>query len=263
MAEDHTTTVRPGALTALLQDLLRAPEPAGWDVPLQPGEVVGRFEVIREVGRGGFGVVYEVKDRELSRSVAFKAVRRPASTADVRALAEAEAAARLAHPNIVHLYDVGTSDRGPYLIMELLHGETLAERLEKGPLAPREAVRVGVEIARGLAHAHAQGVVHRDLKPGNVFVCEDGQVKVLDFGMAHVFGRAGLQGGTPAYMAPEQARGETGDERSDVYSLGVVLREILPSGPVAALTARMLAEDPASRPADGRAVHAALARIQR
>ncbi|HEY6098519.1 MAG TPA: serine/threonine-protein kinase, partial [Anaeromyxobacter sp.] len=199
------TTVQPGALTALLGELARAPGATGWSVPARPEERIGRFEILREIGRGGFGVVYEARDTELGRSVAFKAIRAGSSDAvrELRALAEAEAAARLAHPNIVHLYDVGRCERGPFLIMELLHGETLDERLARtGPFKVREAVHVATEIARGLAHAHEQGVVHRDLKPGNVFLCQDGQVKVLDFGLAHVFGRRGMDGGTPAYMAP-------------------------------------------------------------
>ncbi len=280
--------VRPGALTALLADLARAPERAGWELPAVPGETIGRFEIVRELGRGGFGVVYEARDVELGRSVAFKAVRAGSSDAarEQRALAEAEAAARLAHPNIVHLYDVGRCDRGPFLIMELLRGETLDGRLGRGPLPVREAVRIAVEIARGVAHAHAQGVVHRDLKPGNVFVCDDGQVKVLDFGLAHVFGRESVAGGTPAYMAPEQVAGEAGDERADVYALGVIVHELVtgqrPSGkepglaggekppelrgaPTALgrLVASMLARDPAARPASAVEARDQLAAVQR
>jgi serine/threonine protein kinase len=264
---------RPGALTELLAELVKEPDGlgrAGWEAPLLPGEQVGRFEIVREIGRGGFGVVYQAHDRELSRSVAFKAVRAGAGAASgVRAVAEAEAAARLAHPNIVHLYDLGHGDRGAWLIMELLRGRSLAERLAEGPLPPREAVRVAVEISRGVAHAHQQGVIHRDLKPSNVFLCDDGQVKVLDFGLAQVFGKAGVEGGTPAYMAPEQARGESGDERADVYSLGVVFRELIPAttrGTPAALTkllARMTAADPAARPVSGAEVLAALLPVQR
>jgi serine/threonine protein kinase len=283
---------RPGALTQLLADMVKAPQGAGWEVPLQVGEEVGRFQIVREIGRGGFGVVYEAHDRELARSVAFKALRAGTATAGGQAVAEAEAAARLAHPNIVHLYDLGHSDRGAWLIMELLRGRSLAERLDEGPLPLREAVRVAVEISRGLAHAHQQGVIHRDLKPSNVFLCDDGQVKVLDFGLAQVFGKAGLAGGTPAYMAPEQAAGEAGDERTDVYSLGLVIRELLtgkgpltpstapapdeapatdkPSAPArrtpAALTrlmAAMTSPDPTGRPAGGAAVLTALLPVQK
>ncbi|HEY6006004.1 MAG TPA: serine/threonine-protein kinase, partial [Anaeromyxobacter sp.] len=197
----------PGALSALLQDLARvadqAPQPA---LPL-PGAVIGRFEILREIGGGGFGVVYEARDQKLHRSVAFKLVRPGRFEAGEDLLArEAEVVAQLSHPNLVTLFDVGRCDQGPYLVLELLRGETLHERRRSGPIPAAEAVHVAAEVARGLAHAHGQGVVHRDLKPSNVFLCEDGRVKVLDFGMARAFGRRRVSGGTPAYMAPEQWR---------------------------------------------------------
>ncbi len=272
-----TLPVRPGALSALLVELARTPaEGSAWDPVLRPGSVVGRFELVREIGRGGFGVVWEARDRELPRAVAFKAVR-GGDHPDVRQerlLREAEAAARLSHPNIVTLYDVGRSPQGPYLILELLRGGTLAQRLRQGRLPVREALRVALEMAKGLAHAHAQGVVHRDVKPGNVFLCDDGQVKLLDLGMAHAFGHRTFAGGTPAYMAPEQWRGAPEDERTDVFAEGVVLFETLagtvpfpdegaargpgvapaldlPAAPgLSELLARMLAKDPVSRPRD-------------
>ncbi len=182
-------------------------------------------------------MVFEAVDRELARRVAFKAIRpgRRAAASPGAAAAEdawlrreAEAAAQLAHPNIVTLHDLGTSEDGPYLVLELLHGETLAERLRRGPLQPREALRISVEVARGLAHAHAAGVLHRDLKPQNVFLCDDGAVKVLDFGLAHVLGTAPRRGGgTPGYMAPEQWRREGEDERTDIFAAAVLLHEML------------------------------------
>jgi eukaryotic-like serine/threonine-protein kinase len=224
--------LRPGTLSALLQDLVRCPEDersGAWDRVLRPGLVIDRYELVREIGRGGFGVVWEARDRGLGREVALKAVRagqRP-DLREERLLREAEAAARLAHPNIVSLLDAGRSEQGPYLVLELLRGETLAIRLDQGPLAVREALRIGIEVAKGLAHAHEQGVVHRDLTPGNVFLCRDGQVKVLDFGMAHAFGRPKAEGGTRSYMAPEQAAGAPEDERTDVFALGVVLYRML------------------------------------
>jgi tetratricopeptide (TPR) repeat protein len=286
--------VRPGEVSALLAELAHAP-PAGlgegWDRWLRPGAVVGRFELVREIGRGGFGVVWEARDRELGRTVAFKAVRAGdrAGLREERLLREAEAAARLSHPNIVTLFDVGRCEHGPYLVLEMLRGQTLADRLEQGPLPLREALRIGVEVARGVAHAHGQGVVHRDLKPGNVLLCEDGQVKVLDFGLAHALGQRRTGGGTPAYMAPEQWKGAPEDERTDVFALGVMLYRMLvnelpfpdddggkaiassrpaaaldvPDSPaVGALVARMLEKDPVRRPRDGADVLAALTAFQ-
>jgi TolB-like protein len=264
-------------VTALLEQLARAPGMAGAELPaLRPGRVIGRFEVVRELGCGGFGRVYEARDRELGRSVAFKLLRASArpELREERLFQEAEAAARLAHPNIVTLHDVGRAEEGPYLVLELLRGHTLAERLERGPMPPREALRTAVEIAKGLAHAHAHGVTHRDLTPRNVYLCDDGQVKVLDFGMAHAFGRRKMDGGTRAYMAPEQARGAPEDERTDVFALGVLLHEMLsgelpfeddaalaspePPPPLEVrgapalreLVGRMLEKDPVDRPRD-------------
>ncbi|HEX9189620.1 MAG TPA: protein kinase, partial [Vicinamibacteria bacterium] len=224
--------VGPGSFSALLLELARAPErDAGdaWARALRPGLSVGKFELVREIGSGGFGVVWEARDRELGRRVAFKAVRAGARAAirEERLLREAEAAARLTHPNIVTLHDLGRSDHGPYLVLELLRGRTLEERLAQGRLSVQEAVRIGAEVVKGLAHAHGRGVVHRDLKPANVFLCDDGQVKVLDFGLAHAFGQLRQDGGTPAYMAPEQWQGAPEDERTDVFALGVLLFRML------------------------------------
>ncbi len=293
--DEHTRdggsgAVRPGALSALLQEIAAAPASAGeaWDSGLRPGAVVGRFELVRELGRGGFGVVWEARDRELGRRVAFKAVRAGTrrSLREERLLREAEAAAQLSHPNIVTLHDVGRGEHGPYLVLELLEGRTLADRLSQGALQVPEALRIAVEVAKGLAHAHTHGVVHRDLTPGNVFLCHDGQVKVLDLGLAHAFGRRKVDGGTPAYMAPEQWRGAPEDERSDVFGLGVILYRMLsgelpfttskgwersrsapkleiPGAPALGdLVARMLARDPLKRPRDGGQVLEALSVIQ-
>jgi tetratricopeptide (TPR) repeat protein len=285
--------IRPGALSALIAELVRAPEPEdAWAKELSPGEVVaGRFEIRRELGRGGFGVVYEARDLQLSRSVAFKAIHAGAHAAlrEERLLREAESAARLSHPCLVTLHDVGRCALGPYLVLELLTGQTLAARLARGPLPVREALRVAVKVAEGLAHAHGQGVVHRDLTPGNVFLCADGQVKVLDFGLAHAFGQRRADGGTPGYMAPEQWRGAPEDERTDVFALGVILHRALSgrlpfpegdggqaaTGPapapsldvpelpaLGALVGRLLEKDPVRRPRDGGAAHAALAALQ-
>src|SRR5512140_1072666 len=198
---DGSQAIRPGAMTALIEELVRAPTEApgdGWAATLRPGATVGRFQLVAELGRGGFGVVWEARDLELGRAVAFKAVRAGgrAGLREERLLREAEAAARLSHPNIVTLFDAGRSPEGAFLVLELLRGTTLAERLKDGPLPLAEALDVAVQVARGVAHAHAQGVVHRDLKPANVFVCQDGRVKVRDFGLAHAFGRRVQEGGT-------------------------------------------------------------------
>ena len=260
-------------LSELVARLVAAPPvplSEGWSGALRPGAVIGHFEILGELGRGGFGVVYEARDLRLGRVVAFKAVRPgPREEAPQRAewlVREAEAAARLDHPNIVTVHDVGTSDAGPYIVMERLHGETLRERLDRGPIPRAEAARIIREVASGVAHAHVSGVVHRDLKPGNVFLRRDGGVKVLDFGLARMLGGgAALAGGTPEYMAPEQEAGGQGDSRSDVYSLGVIFEEMLgparASGPHGEVAARARAADPEARFRDAQemldALHAA------
>ena len=285
------------SISALLSELAASPSRAPEELlpELRPGDLVaGRFELLRELGRGGFGLVFEALDRELSRSVAFKAIR-PGRARALEKLAkplkeEAEAAARLNHPNVVTLHDSGVHEGTPYLIMELLRGETLAARLRRGPLPPAEALRVALEVARGLEAAHGAGVLHRDLKPGNVFLTGQGTVKLVDFGLASIMGRAALAAGTPAYMAPEQLRAEPEDARTDVYGAAAVLYESLsgaipyavqagrsavldpgqppppplPDAPPAlvALLASGLARDPASRPQDAAAWLDGLLRVE-
>jgi tetratricopeptide (TPR) repeat protein len=286
--------VQPGAVSALLEELARAPErdiPEPWDDRLRAGSIIGRFELLREIGRGGFGVVFEARDLELGRLVAFKALRpgpqARAISQEALLRREAEAAALLNHPNVCSLYDVGSGEIGPYLILELLHGETLEDRLLRGGIPREQAVSIALAVASALAHAHATGVVHRDLKPGNVFLTERGEVKVLDFGLATFLGGPGPGGsGTPAYMAPEQWRGTTEDARTDVFALGVILHEMLAGarpfevsrdrstvldpgpppelppgcapGRLAALVARMLSKDPEGRPRNGQVVREAI-----
>ena len=223
-----------GAISRLLLEIFQAPEvdvASSWREPLKAGDSVGRYQIKAEIGRGGFGAVYEAFDPELGRTVALKALK-PGRTrktfSDEWIKKEAEAVAKLGHPAIVTIFDVGTCPAGAYLVMELLRGETLAKRIEKGPLPVDEALRIAEQMAEGLAHAHSRGVLHRDLKPANVFVCEDGRVKLLDFGLAHLLGTEGSSGaGTPAYMAPEQASGAVVDERADVWAAGMVLGEML------------------------------------
>jgi serine/threonine protein kinase len=180
-------TPSPGELSALLAEIaapLSESSSASSRHRLRIGEYVGRFELVRKLGHGGFGVVFEAVDTELGRRVAFKVLKpaRRDRSRDELLVREAEAVARLQHPGIVTLHDAGRCDAGPFLILELLRGETLAARLSRGRLASRDAVRVSLAVAEALAHAHAGGVLHRDLKPANVFLTSDGGVKVLDFG---------------------------------------------------------------------------------
>ena len=293
MADDRRTGERadaPGTLTRLIEEVVKgaasAPEGDAGLERLRPGLLIGRYELLREVGRGGFGVVWEARDRELGRTVAFKALRVGGEASrEKRLLAEAEVAARLSHPNIVTVLDVGRSEHGVHLVQEFLTGAPLSKRLSEGRLPLREALRIATELARGLAHAHAHGVVHRDLTPGNVQLCDDGQVKLLDLGMAAALGRRKLDGGTPAYMAPEQAEAAPEDERTDVYALGALLYRMLtgvapvttdaaglhrsasrglevPEAPaLATLVEAMLARAPTERPRDAQVVLEALQEI--
>jgi tetratricopeptide (TPR) repeat protein len=220
-------------LSALLADMVRTQEIAvdSWSPDVQPGGAVGRFRLVRELGRGGFGVVFEAADGDLGRTVALKVVRagtRMANRGSQWLLREAEAVARLNHPNIVTLHDLGQASSGPYLVFELLRGQSLAEKLRAGPLPVDEVIEVGIAVSRALVHAHGAGVVHRDLTAANVHLTEEGAIKVLDFGLAHLFGRDGANdGGTPAYMAPEQWEGDQGDARTDLFALGVILFQCL------------------------------------
>lgn len=273
----------PGALSRLLEQLAAVPSvPAGEPVPPGPGvgEVVGRFRLDAEIGRGGFGRVYRATDLELGREVALKLVkagRKGKITTAEWMRAEAEAAAQLRHRNVVTLYDAGHWEGSAYLVYELLRGQTLADRLVSRRLPRREARQVLSDLARALAHAHAAGVVHRDVKPANVFLEEDGGVKLLDLGLAQLAGAIGIAAGTPPWMAPEQGRGTPADTRSDVYAWGMLAALLvdgeLPAqrpgrirlrtpGSLAALAEMARSEDPALRPRDGAALLAALGRIE-
>jgi serine/threonine-protein kinase len=221
------------------------------------GDLVGRqllhFKIVDRLGAGGMGVVYRAFDSKLRRDVAIKALS-ARYLADDRnkelIFREARSAAAVSHPNIAAIYEVHDLEEAAFLVMELVDGETLRARLARGALARDEAMRIAKEISRGLARAHAHGVVHRDLKPDNVMLAHDGHVKLLDFGLAKaVFeaepvaeGAANATGstipaatrgrvmGTPGYMSPEQARGEPVDARTDVYAFGAVLYELLSGG---------------------------------
>ena len=211
------------------------------------GSRLGPYEIVAPLGAGGMGEVYKARDTRLERTVAIKVLpSRLASDADALARfeREARAVAALSHPNILAIHDFGTHEGIAYAVTELLEGKTLRERLEEGPLSPRKAIEYGVQAAHGLAAAHDRGIVHRDLKPENVFVTNDGRVKVLDFGLARVSmpdssapatevrtatvaTEPGVVMGTVGYMSPEQVRGQVADHRSDVFSFGAVLYEML------------------------------------
>ena len=200
------------------------------------GETVSHYRIIAEIGAGGMGVVYKAEDLRLGRLVALKflppQLMRDAD-AKRRFFQEARTASAIDHVNVCTIHDIEeTTDGRVFLSMAYCDGETLKKRLERGPLAATEAVRVALQVARGLARAHQAGIVHRDVKPGNIMVTTEGEAKLLDFGIAKILSggdltRTGTTLGTIAYMAPEHVRGGGADERSDVWALGVVLYEML------------------------------------
>src|SRR5580693_5017403 len=209
-----------------------------------PETVIGPYQVIGPLGAGGMGEVYRALDPRVGRQVALKLL--PESMANDPELRrrfeqEARLAAALNHPNVMAIYDVGLDQHPPYIVAELVPGESLRAMLASGPLPPRKAVDIAAQIAAGLAAAHAAGIVHRDLKPENVIVTSEGVAKILDFGVARMAAKAvaanetatmahtsaGSVVGTAAYMSPEQARAGDVDYRSDQFSLGLVLYEML------------------------------------
>jgi TolB-like protein/Tfp pilus assembly protein PilF len=237
---------------------------------LASGTTLGPYRITVPLGAGGMGEVYRARDTRLDRDVALK-VLPPEFASDTDRLRrfeqEARAAGQLNHPNILTVFDVGTHEGAPYIVTELLGGETLSERLRQGGLTVRKAVEIAMQIAYGLAAAHEKGIIHRDLKPANVFVTRDGRVKILDFGIAKLAApksaqdsaetagvaeatEAGMALGTVGYASPEQIRGRPVDQRTDIFSLGCVLYEMLSGqrafkGETAADTvAAILSKDP-------------------
>ena len=256
---------------------------------LAAGTRLGPYEIVASLGAGGMGEVYRAKDPRLGREVAIKVLPSYFCRDGDRLRRfeqEARAAGALNHPNILAVYDVGTHDGAPYLVTELLEGMTLRERLGGEALPARKATDFAAQIADGLAAAHDKGIVHRDLKPENIFVCRDGRMKILDFGLAKLIAPeagdatrtdlglkdetgAGVVLGTAGYMSPEQVRGEKADQRSDIFSFGVVLYETLSgrrafTGRSAADRASaILKDDPPDLRSTGRMVPAGLERIVR
>jgi hypothetical protein len=227
---------------------------------IREGDIVSHYRVDGRLGEGGMGVVYRATDVNLRRPVALKFLP-PARAADARARArfvrEARAASALDHPNIGVVYEIGDDGDLPFIAMALYEGETLAQRLARGPLPVEEAERIASGLALALEAAHAAGIVHRDLKPANVMLTTDGGIKLLDFGLAKLTSdesqsltRDGAVLGTLSYMAPEQLRGEELDGRADLWALGAILYEMLtarpafPGGSVAVVTTRILHEAP-------------------
>ncbi|HET7440750.1 MAG TPA: protein kinase [Terriglobales bacterium] len=210
------------------------------------GQTLGHYRILEKIGDGGMGEVFRARDDRLARDVAVKVVR-PAASSDQDRLRrfeqEARAAAALSHPNIVAIYDVGVHDGSPYIVSELLEGETLRERLFEGPLPVKQALDYALQTVQGLVAAHDKHIVHRDLKPENLFITRDGRVKILDFGIAKLLPseetqirvsatmttqtKSGLVLGTVAYMSPEQLRGKAVDHRSDIFTFGAILYEML------------------------------------
>jgi dienelactone hydrolase/predicted Ser/Thr protein kinase len=197
--------------------------------------IAGKYRIAEEIGRGGMGIVYKAEDIKLKRCVALKFLPPHLMNSPElkeRFLIEAQAAAALSHPNICVIYEVGESEDGSFIAMEFVEGETLRDKIKKGPLSAEAALALASQIASGLGEAHRKGIIHRDIKSANIMVTDKGQAKVMDFGLAKLRGGSSLTEsqttlGTVAYMSPEQSRGDEVDQRADLWSLGVVLYEML------------------------------------
>jgi serine/threonine-protein kinase len=199
------------------------------------GSTISHYEILDRIGGGGMGLVYRARDTRLNRIVALKFLP-PELTADAAArerfVNEARTASTLDHPHVATVFDIGEADGRVFIAMAYVPGETLKERIARGPLGVDEAVDIALQITEGLIEAHEHGIAHRDIKPANVVLTHDGTVKIVDFGLANLVGlppenQPGLFMGTMPYMSPEQLRNEPVDHRSDIWSLGVTLVEML------------------------------------
>src|SRR5499426_2146111 len=254
---------------------------------LATGTRFGPYEIISPLGAGGMGEVYRARDTRLGRDVAVKVLPSLFAADEQRLLRfeqEACAAGALNHPNILAIHDVGKHDGSSYVVSELLEGETLRERMAGTALPQRKAIEYSLQIARGLAAAHEKGIVHRDLKPDNIFITNDGRVKILDFGLAKLTQPDGNQSqtdvptrrvdtdpgvvmGTVGYMSPEQLKGRPVDQRSDIFSFGCILYEMLSGrrafhGESSAETmSAILREDPAELSDTNKNISPALERL--
>jgi serine/threonine protein kinase len=257
---------------------------------ISPNTTIAQYTIVSKIGEGGMGEVYRARDSKLGRDVAIKVL--PASLSENtdrlnRFEQEAQAAGALNHPNILSIYHIGTHDGAPYIVSELLEGETLRERMAGGALPQRKAIDYGLQIAKGLAAAHEKGIVHRDIKPDNIFITDDGRVKILDFGLAKLTATVdgvasqtevptrkvntdpGTVMGTMGYMSPEQLKGQHVDHRSDIFSFGAILYEML-SGKrafrgdsMAETMSAILREDPPDLFETNKTVSPALERVVR
>jgi len=204
-------------------------------IPAKGTILAGRYQIVEPIGKGGMGVVYKAEDIQLERTVALKFL--PAELTEdpearERFVREAKAAAALSHNHICDIHEIGKEETQLFIVMEYIEGQSLKQKILKGPLNQSEALDIAIQVAEGLEEAHKKGIVHRDIKPGNIMVTAKGQAKVMDFGLAKVIGgslitREAKTMGTVAYMSPEQAQGKTVDHRTDIWSLGVVLYEML------------------------------------
>ena len=244
IAEADSLTAASVSMTGFLETpafVLTAARLASDEAGMKAGTLVGPYQIDTLIARGGMGIIYRATDTRLHRQVALKMLA-PLGVPDElrvdRFLREARITASLDHPNIVSVYDVGTHDGQPFMVVELLEGETLRDRLDRGPVAEADVRGIGIDIARGLVAANAAGLVHRDLKPENVFLTRAGVTKILDFGIAKLAPEAvprntgastltGILVGTAGYLAPEQIQGREVDGRADLFALGSILFEML------------------------------------